>query len=134
MRSPLVLIVAVVAIIGASCMRANSEDLPHEVAELLWLPAEAKLADDGFRPVKIEHGRSIFADGSASVYFTIDADREELSTSIVQHLGSLGWRQRSHQYLNPQLPTSFAAGWQIHGGGLNIGNGQSAAPFYPYLQ
>lgn len=132
MRSPLVLIAAVVAISGASCTGTSSDDLPGEVTELLWLPTEARLADDGFQPVRIEHGRSIYVDGSASVYFTIDADRDELSTSIVQHLASLKWSQRSHQYLNPQLPTSFEGGWQIHGGGLNIGDDRSATPLEPY--
>ena len=63
-------------------------------------------------PVATENGRSVFADGSASVRFEVSAEREALSASIISHFATLGWRQRRVEYLNPQVPTSFAEGWK----------------------
>lgn len=58
-------------------------------------------------------GRSVYSDGSAAVTFTLTtAERDALSTAVVQHFVNTGWRQRETEYLNPGMPTSFKAGWR----------------------
>jgi hypothetical protein len=100
------------------------------VAELLWLPPEAKLLDDVFfKPVVIKNGRSIYMGGSAWVRFTIDTDREELSSRIVEHFAATAWRQRRTEYMNPQIATSFERGWEVHGGGVIGDHASSREPF-----
>ena len=95
---------------GTQGVRTTSPNLA--VADILWLPAEASLETDAARPILVRDGRSIYVDGSGAVTFTIAAPREGLSARLVEHFAGGEWRQRSTQHLNPQIPTSFAIGWQ----------------------
>ena len=110
----------------------NSAQIDSAVAEILWLPEVALVESDWAKPVMIQNGRSIYIDGSAAVVFSIDSDQDELSTLLTQHFATAGWQQRQTQYLNPQLVTSFATGWQTHGGGLLPGPFDSIETYQPY--
>jgi hypothetical protein len=107
-----------------SCAGApwRSAQIDSTVAEILWLPAAARLEHDDFKPIMITNGRSIYRDGIAAVGFSIESDPDELSTLLIQHFARAGWHQRRTQFLNPQKLTSFVPGWQTHyNGGLNLG-------------
>jgi hypothetical protein len=87
---------------------------PDAVAEILWLPAHAILrGNDLFHPVVVKNGRSIYDDGSGGVTFTISAECDTVAAQLVQHFAHTEWLQRSTQYLNPSLATSFNRGCQI---------------------
>jgi hypothetical protein len=81
--------------------------------DVLWIPGNAKaqqqVASDSD---VVMNGRYLRGDGSVSVSFEVITDRQRLIEDVVAHFYKLGWRRRVTQYLNPQLPTSFAAGWQ----------------------
>jgi hypothetical protein len=78
----------------------------------LWVPANAFIQSIASRPVMVENGRSIWADGSSALGFAPDTDREEFVRQLVRHFEEAGWRQRNTHYLNPGLATSFESGWQ----------------------
>ena len=128
------LILAALGGLASSCANVGHDGgLPADLAEILWLPPEAKLEEDAAtKPVRIENGRSIYIDGSAAVVFTIESDRLELTSRIVEHVSSLGWHQRRTQYLNPRQATSFYSGWQVHGGGVLVFEVSEALPHDPY--
>jgi hypothetical protein len=99
--------------VGCAGTQGSRTSAPNlAVADILWLPAEARLEKDAARPILVRDGRSIYIDGTGAVAFTISAPREELSTRLVEHFAAEGWRQRATQHLNPEIPTSFEIGWQ----------------------
>jgi hypothetical protein len=116
---PRLFTLAVISGLTAFCV---ARDCAHDgarnatVAEVLWLPSEAEIEPDAARAGAIENGRSIYIDGSASVVFRIQSDRDVLSSGIVKRFVARGWRERQTQYLNPEVPTSFQGGWQGHDG------------------
>ena len=73
---------------------------------------------------------SVYADGSSDVVFTVSiSDPNHLdgfAKTLSQHFEQSGWRQRSHQYLNPGLATSFSRGWHNAAGGISEPNGPTA--------
>jgi hypothetical protein len=104
--------------------------------DVLWLPPGAAVLQDAFTPVRIANGRSLHVDGSASVVFTVAADREALSYTLRRHFAALEWNERTTEYLNPRIPTSFGEGW-IHECGCVIptdarGNRVSVDPYYKW--
>jgi hypothetical protein len=132
-HGPRVVVVAVAALCACAC--AGAVDSGHRsaaIADLLWLPPDATIRDDVARPVRVENGRSVYIDGSASVAFDVEAEPDELTTRIVERVSSPGWRPRSTQYLNPQLPTSFRGGWTVHGGGVMSDDLATGRQFEPY--
>jgi len=109
--STLILVAAGLAATSCSTSPVDVAALARGAGTIRWLPAGAEILPDALMPISAESGRSLFVDGSASVAFTLTGDREELSTGIVRHFTTRGWCQRSTQYLNPQLATSFSEGW-----------------------
>ena len=81
-------------------------------ADILWVPVSATLQPDAAAPVLVKNGRSIYVDGSGSVGFIIEGDREAVARQIVRHFAHEGWSQRALQHLNPRLATSFESGWE----------------------
>jgi hypothetical protein len=65
----------VLAVLGcglAACARPEPPmPVADAVAEALWLPAQAVLAEDAARPALIKNGRSVYVDHSGAVVFTI---------------------------------------------------------------
>lgn len=109
---------AILFVLGAGPGSTSCSARPGGVAEpaigagnILWLPASAEIRPDSLS-VAVENGRNLYADGGAAVSFTLLGERHELSNGLVSHFCDEGWRQRSTQYLNPQLATSFDEGWR----------------------
>jgi hypothetical protein len=118
-----------------SCLDAGVsrfDPVDSSVAKILWLPAAAEIENGGFNPVMVKDGRSIYVDGTASVLFNIDSNQDELVGRIIEQFAGTEWVQRQTQYLNPQLQTSFTAGWQVHGGGIILGPVGRTIPYEPY--
>lgn len=44
----------------------------------------------------------VYIDSSSAVIFSLVADREHLSSEVVGHFATKGWRRRGTQYLNPE--------------------------------
>lgn len=116
---------------------------PGDVAEsgigrgnVLWLPAGAEIMPDVLRPISAENGRSLYADGSAAMSFTVTGDRDDVAAGLVHHFTTAGWSQRTTQYLNPKLLTSFNDGWQRRCGCVVAtdpqGNPVAREPFYEW--
>jgi hypothetical protein len=110
---------ATLFVFAAGSWAASCSARPGGVAEraigagtILWLPASAEILPDGPGPVAVENGRSLYADGGAAVSFTLAGERDQLSDSLVRRFDDECWHQRSTQYLNRQLTTSFREGWQ----------------------
>jgi len=117
---------AAVISLAPSCAGVDGPGVaPDDLTRLLWLPPEATLEEDPATPVRIVNGRSVYADGSASVAFTIEAQPSDLTDRIMERVASLGLEQRRTQYLNPWLATSFAGGWQVLGGGTMLNPSQA---------
>jgi len=118
----------------AACAQTNSSGAVQRAAaaDILWLPAQATLKEDGAGPVLIRNGRSIYVDGSGAVAFGIAVNCDDVARDITEHFAPTEWRPRSTQYLNPQLATSFSSGCQPHGGGVTpLG---STVPPEPYIE
>ena len=111
--------VALGCVLGA-CAQTGSPVTPAhpDPAEVLWLPPGAGLEEDGARPVRASNGRSIYANGSGAMVFSVSADCDDVARDISEHFTQAKWQPRSTQYLNPQLATSFSSGCRPHGGGI----------------
>lgn len=72
------------------------------VAELLWLPSDARLRKDVMQPVVIRNGRSIYVDGSAAVYFDVATACDELARTVSARFTDSVWRRRTSGLYNPQ--------------------------------
>ena len=134
MNPPAAVMFGLLSVLTLSC--AGSVAIPDRSgADILWLPAEAVIRPDAARPVAVKNGRSVYVDGSSGVAFAIDGERQQISDRLVQHFAREGWRQRDTQLMNPQIATSFAAGWESDGGGLiQMDPAGRAAPQEPYLK
>lgn len=111
--------VALGCVLGACAQTGSPETPPNTAAaEVLWLPPSAGLVEDAARPVLLRNGRSIYADGSGAMVFSVSADCDDVARDISEHFKQTKWQPRSTQYLNPQLATSFSSGCRTHGGGI----------------
>jgi hypothetical protein len=109
------LALAILSAFTIACARSDAL-LDTRGPDVLWLPQGTVLEHDGAEPLALMNGRSIYADGSSAVVFSISAERQHVSDLLVRHFASEGWRQRKTQRLNPSLPTSFDGGWERHCG------------------
>lgn len=71
------------------------------MADLLWLPPEAQIQPDRTQPLLVRNGRSVYVDGSAAVYFTIDMDCDDLAARVLTQAGAARWHRRSTPVDNP---------------------------------
>jgi hypothetical protein len=107
-----VLIFAGLGVASCGASRVRFADLAIGAGDILWLPAGAEILACAASPVSAESGRSLYADGSADACFNMTGERHELSAGLIRHFATAGWRQRTAQYLNPRIKTSFDEGWQ----------------------
>src|SRR5689334_2280152 len=94
----------------------HSKPSPAAVTAALWLPDDAVIEPDATRPIRIENGRSIFANGSGAVVFRLDTTCDSFAEVISRRFADTGWSERATQYLNPEQPTSFKIGCHRYGG------------------
>ena len=87
---------------------------PPRSVDTLWIPDGTIIKPDVLEPLFNINGRAVYRDGSISAGFTATISRDEVTRDIAGQLEVLGWRQRTTQYLNPTMPTSFDAGWEHH--------------------
>jgi len=87
-------------------------------AEILWLPAGARVQRDLALPVLVSNGRSIYVDGSGAVAFSITAACDAIATIVTEHFEHTQWQPRPTQLLNPGIATSFGHGCRPSGGGV----------------
>jgi hypothetical protein len=91
----------------------GAKDVDTSIADILFVPVDAKVdPPPPFGPIAVKNGRRIYIDGTTDIWFSIDADREKLTSQLVRYFARRGWRQRTNQFLNPRIATSFAGGWQ----------------------
>lgn len=103
-------------------------------AEVLWLPAGARLETDAARPALVRHGRSIYMDGSGAVVFSVVASCDDIAAAIGDHFAQAGWRARQMQDLNPQLRTSVGSGCEPRKAGIiQLGSNGRLIPRGPYM-
>ncbi len=95
---------------------AAAKDAKHidtSVADILFVPVDAKV--DPPPPIRTDRGEERtkdYIDGTTDIWFSIDADRNMLTRQVVQSFARRSWRQRTDEFLNPRIATSFARGWQ----------------------
>ena len=108
-------VLAMLSALTIACARPDAL-LDTKGPDVLWLPEGSVLEHDATEPRVLKNGRSIYADGSSAVVFSISAERQHVSDLLVRHFAGEGWRQRKRQRLNSSLPTSFDGGWERHCG------------------
>jgi hypothetical protein len=104
-------------VVGAVIAGCGTKPLNPPVLNpaVLWAPLGTVIGIDsvGDKPYQLRCGA-----GSCELSFNVLMrdlnDRDGISTAIVQHFDQIGFKRRSHQSRNPQLPTSFTAGWKSH--------------------
>jgi hypothetical protein len=115
-------LLTLLAVAGAcrSPVGPSDDELDRLAAETLWVPAGAVPEEAATRDAMIAAGRSLYTRGKRDVTLTVTADREDISAALEAHFADRGWAQRPTQLLNPQIPTSFASGWQSRCGCLIV--------------
>jgi hypothetical protein len=90
--------------------------LNRSPADLLWVPPDAT--------IEVWAPRRAYKDGHAEMAFRIpisdSASKEQLTRALSEHFERNGWTPRGAQWMNPQLATSFSAGWKHIPAGIRL--------------
>lgn len=67
----------------------DATDVDTSVADILFVPVDAKVDPPApFGPIAVKNGRRIYIDGTTDIWFSVDADRQKLTTQLIRYFAA----------------------------------------------